>query len=42
MISKREAVRRYVFSDLLQILHINSLTHDFLFALSVSSPPPPV
>lgn len=34
MIAKREAVRRYVFSDLLQILHINGLTYDFLFGMA--------
>lgn len=34
LIAKREAVRRYVFSDLLQILHINGLTYDFLFGMA--------
>ncbi|MFM7640058.1 MAG: hypothetical protein ACKO45_00645 [Cyanobium sp.] len=34
LVSKREAVRRYVFSDLLQILHINGLTYDFLFGMA--------
>ncbi|MEY4353654.1 MAG: hypothetical protein ACK5Q7_07365 [Cyanobacteriota bacterium] len=34
MVAKREAVRRYVFSDLLQILHINGLTYDFLFGMA--------
>ena len=34
MIPKADAVRRYVFSDTLQIVHINGLTYDFLFAMA--------
>jgi hypothetical protein len=34
LVPKREAVRRYVFSDLMQILHINGLTYDFLFGMA--------
>jgi len=33
-IAKAEAVRRYVFSDTLQIVHINGLTYDFLFGMA--------
>ena len=33
-IAKAEAVRRYIFSDLLQIVHINGLTYDFLHGMA--------
>jgi hypothetical protein len=33
-IDKAEAARRYVFSDLLQIVHINGLTYDFLHGMA--------
>ena len=33
-IDKAEAPRRYVFSDLLQIVHINGLTYDFLHGMA--------
>ncbi len=34
MIDKNEAIRRYVFSSKLQIIHINGLTYDFLFDMA--------
>ena len=33
-IDKNEAIRRYVFSSKLQIVHINGLTYDFLFGMA--------
>jgi len=34
MVSRDEAVRRYVFSAKLQVVHINGLTYDFLFGMA--------
>ena len=34
MIPKKEAVRRCVSSDLMQILPINGLTYDFLYGMA--------
>lgn len=34
MIDKSEAIRRFVFSSKLQIVHINGLTYDFLFDMA--------
>ena len=34
LVAKAEAVRRYIFSDLLQIVHINGLTYDFLHGMA--------
>jgi len=34
MVSRDEAVRRYVFSAKLQVVHINGLTYDFLFDMA--------
>ena len=33
-IDKNEAIRRYVFSSKLQIIHINGLTYDFLYGMA--------
>ena len=33
-INKSEAIRRYVFSSKLQIVHINGLTYDFLYGMA--------
>lgn len=33
-IDKRDAIRRYVFTSKLQIVHINGLTYDFLFGIA--------
>lgn len=33
-IDKNEAIRRYVFSSKLQIVHINGLTYDFLYGMA--------
>ena len=33
-INKAEAIRRYVFSSKLQIVHINGLTYDFLYGMA--------
>jgi len=33
-IARADAMRRYLFSDLLQLEHINGLTYDFLFAMA--------
>ena len=33
-IAKAEAIRRYVFSSKLQIVHINGLTYDFLYGMA--------
>jgi len=33
-IDKREAIRRYVFTSKLQIVHINGLTYDFLYGIA--------
>ncbi len=34
MIDKSEACRKFVFSNKLQLMHINGLTYDFLFAMA--------
>ncbi|MEE9492481.1 MAG: hypothetical protein V3W04_03795 [Gammaproteobacteria bacterium] len=34
LVDKVEAIRRYVFSSKLQIVHINGLTYDFLFGMA--------
>jgi hypothetical protein len=33
-ISKKEAIRKFVFSSKVQITHVNGLTYDFLFAMA--------
>jgi len=33
-ISKSDAIRKYVFSSKLQIIHVNGLTYDFLFEMA--------
>ena len=34
LVKKEEALRRFVFSSTLQIMHVNGLTYDFLFAMA--------
>ena len=34
MIDKQEAARKFIFSNKVQIIHINGLTYDFLFAMA--------
>ncbi|MFK7853670.1 MAG: hypothetical protein AB8B79_06130 [Granulosicoccus sp.] len=34
MVSREEAIRKYVFSAKLQVVHINGLTYDFLFSMA--------
>jgi len=34
LVPKQEAIRRYVFTQKLQVVHINGLTYDFLYAMA--------